>query len=199
MRRIIPLTMAAALALTGCGNFYPFGAQAPSPPPAESKTETPKTGEATYLSQLGVRADEKPEGTTAVESALKWSEKYSRAVEELILAQRKLGEVEEQHRKLASELAKVRSESEQDKKELAEANAMLMEMRGELDRWKANVLGFRDEMRRAQTAQLEALRRILEMLGGEMPKVAAPSTQPAANQAAKAKDPTGEHAPSKNG
>jgi 5-enolpyruvylshikimate-3-phosphate synthase len=37
-----------------------------------------------------------------------------------------------------------------------------------LNNWKMNILGYRDEMRDAETAQLEALLKILKALGGEV-------------------------------
>jgi hypothetical protein len=55
----------------------------------------------------------------------------------------------------------------QTKKELNEANNFLQEMQLELNQWKGDVLGFRDEMRRAQKSQLDALSRILRILGAE--------------------------------
>ncbi len=53
-------------------------------------------------------------------------------------------------------------------KELAEANDTLIEMRIELNNWKVDILGFRDEIREADTEQLKALIKILEVLGGEI-------------------------------
>jgi len=44
----------------------------------------------------------------------------------------------------------------------------MIEMRIELNNWKTNILGFREEMRDADTAQLQALLRILNILGGEI-------------------------------
>jgi hypothetical protein len=41
-------------------------------------------------------------------------------------------------------------------------------MRIELNNWKTNILGFRDEMRDADKTQLQALLRILKALGGEV-------------------------------
>ena len=40
-------------------------------------------------------------------------------------------------------------------------------MLSELNTWKTNILGFRTEMREAAKAQLEALLKVLEVLGGE--------------------------------
>lgn len=54
---------------------------------------------------------------------------------------------------------------------------MLIELRGELTKWKSNVLGFRQEIQTAQQAQLEALQKVLRLLGGEVPE---PTTRPAA-------------------
>ena len=51
--------------------------------------------------------------------------------------------------------------------ELGDANAMLLELRDELNKWKSNVLGFREEMLQAQTAQIEAMHKILVLIGGE--------------------------------
>ena len=56
----------------------------------------------------------------------------------------------------------------QAQKELNEANILLIEMRVELNNWKVDILGFRDEMRDAEKAQLEALLKILKALGGEV-------------------------------
>ncbi len=41
-------------------------------------------------------------------------------------------------------------------------------MQVELVKWKSDVLGFRDEMRKAQSVQLQALTRIMKILGAEM-------------------------------
>ena len=56
----------------------------------------------------------------------------------------------------------------QTKKELTQANELLIEMRIELNNWKTNILGFRDEIRDTEKAQFEALLKILEVLGGEI-------------------------------
>ena len=66
------------------------------------------------------------------------------------------------------QLSQLQVEYEQTKKELDEANTFLQEMHLELTRWKSDVLGFRNEIRKAQTTQLNALSRILRILGAEM-------------------------------
>ena len=52
-------------------------------------------------------------------------------------------------------------------KELSDANELLIEMRKELDGWKANVLGFREEINEVHKEQLKALVRVLKLLGAE--------------------------------
>ena len=52
-------------------------------------------------------------------------------------------------------------------KELSDANELLIEMRKELNSWKTNVLGFRDESNYIHKEQLKALVKILKLLGAE--------------------------------
>ncbi|MFB0524723.1 MAG: hypothetical protein ACETVZ_04235, partial [Phycisphaerae bacterium] len=62
-------------------------------------------------------------------------------------------------------------------------------MRIELNNWKANVLGFRDERREAEIAQLEALLKILKILGGEVTRAPTESGQANTTLAAEAEQP----------
>ena len=50
---------------------------------------------------------------------------------------------------------------------MTEANEFLGQMHLELNKWKTDVLGFRQEMRHAQQVQIEALGKILRVLGAE--------------------------------
>ncbi|MHC5165832.1 MAG: hypothetical protein ACYSOI_10975, partial [Planctomycetota bacterium] len=56
---------------------------------------------------------------------------------------------------------------EQTKKDMTEANEFLGQMHLELNKWKTDVLGFRQEIRQAQQVQIEALGKILRVLGAE--------------------------------
>ncbi len=55
-------------------------------------------------------------------------------------------------------------------------------MRAELIKWKADVLGFRGEMRNGQSAQLAMTTRILKLLGAEAGPPPAATTQPATTE-----------------
>jgi len=98
--------------------------------------------------------------TTAVESAVELSGKYATLSEEAATLRQKNQQLQEQTVTFEAQLR-------QTQKELTEANDLLIEMRMELNNWKSNILGFREEMRDAETAQLEALLRILKVLGGQ--------------------------------
>jgi chromosome segregation ATPase len=108
------------------------------------------------------------QGSTAVESAIKLSEKYSQLAEEMAQVKQKNHDLTAENQRLNDRLALLEPELRQAKKELAEANDLLVEMRIELNNWKTDVLGFREEMRDAEIEQLRALLKILEILGGEV-------------------------------
>ncbi len=104
----------------------------------------------------------------AVESALMWSHKYDELSNKNESLMDKNNSLTKENSELKHQLSQLQLEMEQTKKELEGANTFLQEMQLELNHWKDDVLGFRDEMRRAESTQLEALSRILKLLGAEM-------------------------------
>jgi hypothetical protein len=127
-------------------------------------------------------------GESAVDSALIWSEKYSQAMERLMRLEQQNRELERRNQQLLEQLTRAESELRQTQQELRDANDLLLEMRKELKQWKLNVLGFRDEIRTAQHAQIKALEKVIRLLGGEV--VEPPATQPAGAQAKKNHEPS---------
>jgi predicted nucleic acid-binding Zn-ribbon protein len=119
------------------------------------------------------------EPTTAVESAIALSDKYAKLSEEHTVIKQQKQALETENHKLKEDLQSCRSRLEQAQKELDEVNDLLVEMRLELNNWKSDVLGFRDEMRDAEKAQLEALLKVLKLLGGEVKTEAAPPSSSA--------------------
>ena len=105
---------------------------------------------------------------TAVDSAIKLAQEHTALSEKMTAMQQKNQELTAENTQLKDRIAVIEPELKQTKKELDEANNLLIEMRIELNNWKTDVLGFRDEMRQADKAQLETLLRILEVLGGEV-------------------------------
>jgi len=108
-----------------------------------------------------------PQGRTAVESAIELSQKYAKLSEEASVLRGTNQNLIAENRQLKEQVGVLDANLKQTQKELTEANDLLIEMRIELNNWKTDVLGFRDEMRQAETAQLEALLKILKVLGGE--------------------------------
>jgi chromosome segregation ATPase len=104
----------------------------------------------------------------AVENALMWSKKYDEVSIRAEKLTEKNSKLIEENTNLKHQLSLLEVELEQTKKELDEANTFLQEMHLELTRWKSDVIGFRDEIRKSQSAQLEALTHILKILGAEM-------------------------------
>jgi len=109
-----------------------------------------------------------PEGPTVVESAMKLSGDYTRLAQEAAVLQQQNEDYIAQNRRLNDQIVSLDDQLQQTQKELTEANKLLIEMRVELNNWKTDILGFRNEMRDAETAQLETLLRILKVLGGQV-------------------------------
>lgn len=109
-----------------------------------------------------------PKGQTIVDSAVELSSKNTELFEQMVIQRQENQELIAENRRFRDRIAILEPELKQAKKELDEANDLLIEMRIELNNWKADILGFRDEIRNADKAQLKALLRILEVLGGEV-------------------------------
>ncbi len=108
------------------------------------------------------------QGRTVVESAIELSEKYAKISEEALVLRERNQNLVDENRKFKEQSSRFEADLKKTQKELAEANDLLIEMRVELNNWKMDVLGFRNEIRQAETAQLEALLKILRVLGGEI-------------------------------
>lgn len=151
--------------------------QAPAPP-------EPATANAT-TAPAASRIPKAPEGPTPVEKALEMQRKLEECEKQLAQARQRVQTLETQNAELTSQKVGATMELNQARRELDDANLMLREMKTELTRWKKDVLGFRAEMREAQSAQLDALHRVLKVLGAEEPRTAAgtPATPPALSSA----------------
>jgi septal ring factor EnvC (AmiA/AmiB activator) len=109
-----------------------------------------------------------PQSPTVVESAIELSEKYAALSERAATLRQEKESAVSRNKQLETQTAALDGQLRQTQKELAEANDLLIEMRIELNNWKADIIGFRDEMRDAETAQLQTLFRILQVLGGQV-------------------------------
>lgn len=117
-----------------------------------------------------------PQGPSAVDSAIELSKRCAQLTEDIAALKQEKQSLAMEKQRLESRLAILEPELAQAKKELDQANDLLIEMRLELNNWKTSVIGFREEMRRADAAQLKALLKIYELLGGQTP--AEPAQEP---------------------
>jgi chromosome segregation ATPase len=113
-------------------------------------------------------ASSSSEGGTTIDSALRLAQEHAKLSEKYSASQQQNLELTEQNGRLKERLAILEPELKQTNKELEEANKLVVDMRIELNNWKADTIGFRDEMREADKVQLETLLKILETLGGEV-------------------------------
>ena len=109
-----------------------------------------------------------PGAQSAVDSAIELAKRNTQFSEENAALRQKIQELAVENQRLKNSIVVLEPELKQTKKELAEANDLLIEMRIELNNWKTDILGFRNEIRDADKVQLETLRRILEVLGGKI-------------------------------
>ncbi len=120
-----------------------------------------------YLESSAIQPDKGMQAGTAVESALEWASKYAEVAanrDELLRENLELKDADQtrNHKVRALEQQLARAE-----KELQEANDMLLLMQDELSKWKASIIGYRQEMRDAMSVQLDATRELLSYVKGE--------------------------------
>ncbi len=149
----LPLALLLALAVSGCTATPKSSDAAAGAQPAETTAKRFQNGSL--------------EGRTAVESALELSEKYAKLSDQTVALRQENQRLTTENENLRQQIASLESKLKQTQKELGEANDLLIEMLTELNNWKSNILGFRGEMRQAAQAQLEALLKVLEILGGQ--------------------------------
>lgn len=177
MNRTVLLLVVAlvGLALTGCDPNAFVDHPRPYEPihhPASSEPSVAPPPSGYNITDLGA-SEPNPEvaGPSGVDIALGWSQKYAEASEKLLVAHQQIDKLKTEKQQLLIAQAEAQNEIEQLKKELNDANAMLITLQNELKRWKSDVLAYRGEIRRTLAEQTEALTQIIVLLGGEKPKV----------------------------
>ena len=109
-----------------------------------------------------------PQGPTAAGTAIELSEKYAKLADQAAALRMKNQDLTTENNQLKGQVVALDAQLQQTQKELTEANDLLRERLIELNNWKTNVIGFREEIRGAEKAQLQALLKILKVLGGEV-------------------------------
>ena len=108
------------------------------------------------------------QNSTVVASAMELSKEHAKLSEEAAVLRQENRDLTARNLQLKDQVVTLEAQLQQTQRELSEANDLLITMRIELNNWKVDILGFRDEIRNAETAQLEALIKILKVLGGEV-------------------------------
>lgn len=152
--------------MTGCEMF---GEQALPAPAKDTGTQAkaPMVVGQTNQSLERRFGQDNPDQMDAVKAAVMWSEKYQQVSLQTEQLREKNMQLVLENERLKQDIIKLGSELQKTQTELAGANELLGQFQQELTRWKSDVLGFRDEIRSAQTAQLTALSKILRLLGAE--------------------------------
>jgi hypothetical protein len=169
----------------GCQWNSPSVAPPATLPVAKAPEVTTKPSDS-YLANSGANKDGEVSNQTAVEKALDWAAKYQQSMQTVAELQKESREQLKQMQAQEQDKIKLQAELTAAQKELKDANALLIEMRQEVTKWKTDVLGFRGEMKEAQQAQIDMLGRVLKLLGSDVP------TKPAASKPDK--EPTSEPA-----
>jgi septal ring factor EnvC (AmiA/AmiB activator) len=119
-----------------------------------------------YMNDTAVR-DPETGSRDALTIANDWADKYAKAAKELIAERDRRHELEQENKTLQAQIAQLKKEMGKYQQELQDANAMMVSMKKDLEQWRTNVLGFRQEMMASQAAILESQRKILIFLGAE--------------------------------
>jgi hypothetical protein len=156
------LSLIVLILMTGCSSFRRSSKSAIWPSLAEQSVP-PKDEVIVQRFQQAA-----PQNPTAIETAIELSEKYAKLSEDAAISRQKNQHLFTENQKLNDENTTLKTQLQQTKKELTEANNLLIDLRIELNNWKTDILGFREELRQADIEQLQALIKILEILGGEL-------------------------------
>jgi septal ring factor EnvC (AmiA/AmiB activator) len=159
--RNLTLLLATVLLFAGAGCTAP---QSSTGAIATDSSQAPVAGDAAAKRFQNTP----PGGRTAVESAIELSQKYASLSDQTVTLREENQRLKTENENLQQQIVSLETRLKQTQKELSEANDLLIEMLSELNTWKSNILGFRGEMRDAAKAQLEALLKVLEILGGKV-------------------------------
>ena len=138
------------------------------PPKVAARPDSTEIQQSASVAKRFQESASQIQNPTVVASAMELSKKHVILSEQATVLRQQNRELIVQKQQLKDQVVALEAQLRQMQKELTEANDLLITMRIELNNWKVDILGFRDEIRNAETAQLEALLKILKVLGGEV-------------------------------
>lgn len=159
-RCTIVILITASLMLSACENVQQNTIDtAPIEQQAQSQSQ-PQPVEAN-------RFQNAPDEPTAIDKLIKLAQEKADLSEKYIEQLKSNNKVSNENAQLRQVNKQLTAELEQTKTELNQTNKLLIEMRAELDQWKSKILEFHNESRNTDKAQLEALFKILQLIGGQ--------------------------------
>ena len=126
-------------------------------------------------STIAKRFEESSSKKSNVKSIIELSEKYAKLSKENAVLKQNNQQLSSENEIVKENILTLETKLTKANTELTQANELLMEMVIELNNWKANIIGFRDEIRAVETTQLKALFDILKALGGQVDSESAQS------------------------
>jgi peptidoglycan hydrolase CwlO-like protein len=159
------LLMTALSFLAGCEEMSLNGQGRKTPVLGSSQDEEEK---ADYVKDETVLTPDGDASRGATDVAMEWADKYAKTAQELLYANKRIDDLENDKKKLQTQIASLKSELTGYQRELNDANVMLNDMKKDLKEWRANVLGIRKDFIASQNAILASQYKILELLGGEV-------------------------------
>ena len=159
------LLMTALPFLAGCEEMSLNGQGRKTPVLGSSQDDEEK---ADYVKDETVLTPDGDASRGATDVAMEWADKYAKSTQELLYANKRIDDLENDKKKLQTQIASLKSELAGYQRELNDANVMLNDMKKDLKEWRANVLGIRKDFIASQNAILSSQYKILELLGGEV-------------------------------
>ena len=159
----IIITAILALITTGCNELNESIGLAVLRQPAQPVVVT--TQQARNMESRFTEPDK--QGDNAVNSAVMWARRYDELSQKSEKLQSENQNYALENSQLTQKVNLLEVEIKRTQNELTEATTFLQDMQIELVNWKSDVLGFREEIRQSQAAELKALSGILRALGAE--------------------------------
>ena len=135
-------------------------------PQSVTPSELPKTPQDDSVAKRFQESEQK--GPSAIETAIDMAKKHAMLSEQVVELRQQNKELATQNEKHEAQIEAANAKLLRTEKELKQANDMLISMQIELNNWKSDILGFRDEMRQADNAQIKALLDIFKTLSGDI-------------------------------
>jgi TolA-binding protein len=151
---LIVVCLCLTVGLVGCAGRRPaeisYPSNAQTSDTAAKRFQEPDTG-----------------SSTLIESAVELSDKYAKLTTKTAELQQLNQGLQQENGQQKLTIESLKTQIKQLEAQLDESNRLVMDLNGEMQMWKKDILGFRSEMRAAATAQINALMKIMTAIGVE--------------------------------